>query len=452
MTYMTKPFIEFVFAVAPYWLPLLIVYLVSIYLLIMRERFDPRTFIFWMAVVLTLPFLGFVLYLVFGSTIYSRWRFSRKHREDARFLGGDGDPVTEADGPIADVVREAGGDVYTRGNSASFFWGRDQAVQSLVQDIMSAERRIVMTFRRMPYVRDEVFEAVRRKAEAGLEVLILTSTLGFGRTKGIRELRSLGARHRTFNRPLYAMFSLRPANRDYRSFMVVDGRVAYEGRGAFLRLEGPSASRLEARFLADWSHASGEELRPSQAAPVNSDGVGVQVVSDGPDQGDSSPMCACYTRIVTQARRTLRICTTHLMPNDEVYATIRMAVLSGVKVDLLLPRKGTHWYQSWNSLAASNSLMMDGVRVFFADRMLTKCVVSADGEVCCVGSGPYSSRSLRNDFHTCCVVYGDTAAEVDRCFDEALEDSVECLPEEYRGRSLADMFRIAIARMLMFFN
>ena len=164
-------------------------------------------------------------------------------------------------------------------------------------------------------------------------------------------------------------------------------------------------------------------------------------------------MASCYTEIVTGARSVLRISMPYLMPNDEIYSAIKLAVLSGVEVIMLLPRRGRHWYQSWNSLAASNPLMMAGVRVYFADKSLSKCTLSADGRVCCIGSGNYCGRALRNDFNTGVVVHSeDVAGEMDGCFDRELEDAVECLPEEYVRRSFADRVRIVVARFLMVLN
>ena len=179
----------------------------------------------------------------------------------------------------------------------------------------------------------------------------------------------------------------------------------------------------------------------------------MQIVSDGPDTGDAYPMLSCYADLVSRSERTLYMAFPYLLPNDEIYSTVKMAVVSGVDVRILLPRKGRHWYQSWNSLAASNPLMMVGAKVYFVDRMLGKCVMVSDGRICCVGSGDFSSRPLAQDFNTGCLIYSeDVASEVTAAFMHELEGAAECLPEEYQHRSFTDVLKIGVARLLMFFN
>lgn len=450
MTYLTRPFFDFLFAVAPYGLPLLVIDLLALYLMIFKERFEPRTLIFWVAIVIVVPFLGFALYMVFGNTLFAGRTFGRKSADDRRFMDADG----HGEGPEdAKVMRSAGADVCTGGNSVRLYWNRDWMEPDALEDLESAERSIHLMFRRMPHDSDPLVPILIRKASEGIDVRLMTSSLGFGRTRGVRELKRAGVRFCTFHNPLYSLLSVRPAYRNMRSLVVVDDRVAYQGRGAISRVEGPAAARLELRFRADWLHGSGEDMG-TEVRVQHGEGGGewAQVVSAGPDC-DGSPMASCYTEIVTGARRILRISMPYLMPNDEIYSAIKLAVLSGVEVIMLLPRRGRHWYQSWNSLAASNPLMMAGVRVYFADKSLSKCTLSADGRVCCIGSGNYCGRALRNDFNTGVVVHSeDVAGAMDGCFDRELEDAVECLPEEYVRRSFADRVRIVVARFLMFLN
>lgn len=453
MTYLTRPFVTFMFAVEPFWLPLLIVDVVALLLMIFAERFSPRTLIFWIAVVVVLPFVGLILYIVFGSSLYGRFVFSRKARSDERFLQGESDEPAPTDARQASTLRALGADVYTSDNSVRFYWDRSEVGPVMVEDIRRAQRTVHLMARRLPRGMEKVHEAVVEAVGRGVDVCIMTSSLGFGRTRGLRAMRRAGVRFHTFHRTLYSLLSVRPANRNVRAMAVIDGRVAYQGRGAAIRVEGPAASRLERRFMADWVHATGERAVPGDHAVRSEGGVGVQVVSDGPDSGKSKPLFSGYSDIIMHSKRTLYMAFPYMLPADEFYANVKLAVASGVDVHILLPGKGRHWYQSWNSLAASNPLMRIGAKVYFADRMLGKCVIVSDGRVCCVGSGDFSSRPLAQDFNTACIVYSDeVAADAERRFLEELEGSAECHPDMYDSRSAGDMLRIAVARMLMFFN
>lgn len=448
MTYLTQPFFAFIFAVAPYGLPLLVVDLIALYLMIFKERFEPRTLIFWVAIVIVVPFVGFILYLIYGSTLATRHVFGRKAERDRRFLDAEGDGCQG----MSRIMRDAGADVCTCGNKVSVYWNRDDMEPIAAEEMAKATESIHVMFRRIPRGHEALYAVMEERASEGVDVRLMTSSYGFGRTPEVRRLKAAGVRFCTFHSTVYSLLSLKPANRNMRSMAIIDGKVAYQGRGAVIRVEGPAAARLEMRFRADWLHGSGEDLGAEvpEAGPCGDEDV--QAVSDGPD-GSGSTLSACYTELITRAKRKLHISAPFLLPNDELYSAVKLAVLSGVEVIMLLPARGRHWYQSWNSLAASNPLMMAGAKVYFADKSLSKCVIVADGEVCCIGSGDYCGRSLRNDFNTGCLVYSrDVAEDADKCFMEELEDAAECHPEEYTRRSFSDRVRIAVARFLMFLN
>ena len=455
MSYLTRPFLGFIFALEPVWLPLFVVDVIALLVMIFAERFNPRTLIFWISLVVIVPFAGILLYLAFGSTLYARWRLSdRKHADDARFLEGEGDVPPEGDAVRVGCLESLGADVYTSDNDVRFYWDRSQMAPDMVSDICAARETVCLMARRMPRDSAGVHEALIDAASRGVSVRVMTSTIGFGRSRDARVLKRAGVSFHSFHNPLYSMFSVRPANRNLRAMAVIDGRVAYQGRGATVRVEGPAAERLERRFRADWFHATGEDLGTRAMPPERVDGgCGMQIVSDGPDTGDAYPMLSCYADLVSRSERTLYMAFPYLLPNDEIYSTVKMAVVSGVDVRILLPRKGRHWYQSWNSLAASNPLMMVGAKVYFVDRMLGKCVMVSDDRICCVGSGDFSSRPLAQDFNTGCLIYSeDVASEVTAAFMHELEGAAECLPEEYQHRSFTDVLKIGVARLLMFFN
>ena len=261
MSYLTKPFLGFIFALEPVWLPLLLVDVFAILLMVFAERFNPRTLIFWISVVVIVPFAGFLLYLLFGSTLYSRWRFTNhKHAGDARFLGGEESASSEGDRQRAECLEALGADVYTSGNDVRFYWNGTDMVSDMAADIASARSSVHIMARRMPGDRGEIHRLLAEKAAEGVDVRLMTSTLGFGRTRGARDLKRAGVRFCTFHNPVYSMLSVRPANRNYRAMAVIDGRVAYQGRGASQRVEGPAAERLERRFRADWMYGAHEDM------------------------------------------------------------------------------------------------------------------------------------------------------------------------------------------------
>ena len=451
MTYLTVPFFTYIFAVLPVWLPLLATDLVALYILIFRERHDPRTLIFWVAVVFILPFLGFLLDLLFGCTLFVRRWGSRKEASDRRFLSGVSEEPPEDGRRLSNVLSSAGADVYTSGNGVRLFWDAPDSWGTCMDAILAASRSVHIETNRLPddpSLRDMLASKVRE----GVDVRIVTGTRGFGRTPGLRELRRAGVRHTTFHGWFLSTFSLRVESRCLRDLLVVDGSVAFTCLGSSIEVEGRAASRLDRRFLADWAFASGEAVDVHEDVQSSDGGCGVQVVPSGPDSSGMA-MLHGYSEIISEARDRLYLTFPFLIPNDEMYNAIKQAVIAGTDVRILIPSVCRHWYQPWNSLAASNPLMQAGARVYFSDTASVRCLAVADGRVLAMGTGVFNSRSLWADYAVNVVVRSeDVARDAERAFMAELDGAAECLPEEYSRRSFADRIKIAVARMLMFLN
>lgn len=454
MTYLTVPFFTYIEAVLPVWQPLLVVDLVALYLLIFKERFDPRTTVFWIALVFILPFLGFLLYLLYGCTLFTSAAGRRKAAADARYMTGEPDEPPEDAVRLTRALTAAGADVYTSGNAARLWWDAPDANGALEDAMRSAGSTIYVEMNRIP--RGEsgrmIVDILCERASHGVDVRVLTSVVGFGRTPGLREMRAAGVRHETFHRKVSALLSIKAADRGIRTIIVVDGRFALTGLGAVATVEGRAAARLQRRFLADWEHGTGEAQDvPGDDVP-DMGGCGVQTVPSGPDSV-GMPMLHGYSEIISESRERLYVTFPFLIPNDEMYNAIKQAVIAGTDVRLLIPARGRHWYQAWNSLAAANELMTSGARVYFSRTAMPRCLVVADGRVVAMGSGIYNSRSLWADYGENVVIHSrDLAAEAEREFLEELDRAAECLPEEYERRSVSDRIRIGVARLFMFLN
>lgn len=439
MSFLTKPFLGFVFAVEPIWLPLLILDLATIAVLVFKERMDPRSLIFWIATTVILPGLGVVLYLLFGCTLISDRMFGRKRSQDED-LSFNGKRLTDSDG------------VFKGGNGVRAYWSFAEAVPDLVADTEDSKETVHVMCRRLPH-RPEFIDSLEVAARSGKHVCLMTSTYGFGRTRGLRRLRNVGVEFKTFRGKFISVIAMRPANRNMRSMMVIDGRIAYLFHDSVMRVEGPSASDMDMRFMADWAFASGSECASSAPCGASDSDVQVSVESTGPDCGGMPDAENGLADVISGTKSSLLIAAPYLTPNDDLYSHLKLAVFSGVEVSVLLPRRSNLWYQSWNSLAASNPLMMAGVRVFFTESHTDRFIMISDGSVCMMSTGSLTSRSLGDDLNLRITVRSEgVCSELASHFRDELAASAECHPEEYRRRSLMDVLKIATSRMLMFLN
>ena len=171
MTYVTRPFF---LLVETFWpvLPLVVVVdLVAVYLLVFRERMDPRSFAFWMVLFIAFPLTGFILYLLFGCTLYVRREYGRKMESD-RAAGLLGDSLVTGAGPLAG------------GNDVRFMPLRDEALRGIASEIGSASASVHMEVRQAGDI-SEVLGLLCSKASEGIDVRVLFSR----RSREIRRLR-----------------------------------------------------------------------------------------------------------------------------------------------------------------------------------------------------------------------------------------------------------------------
>lgn len=447
MTYFTKPFFTLVFAIADIYPLVILLDIIGIVLILFKERFEPRTFVLWLMIIIVLPIAGFLLYLTLGCTLYSAKRFGRKAEADRGMLS----EVPEDS--VHGLDMGDGLDYATSGNAVRAYWNMGDYHGDAVRDIDSAVSSVYLEIRRIPRKGfDDVTDALRRAASRGVDVRIITGSWGFGRTRSVRSIVSAGGRYATFHRLPYSALSLKNSYRLLRGIMTVDCAVAFSGAEAAVRVEGPAAERLARRFAADWSFCSGESLDIT-VGPVHAGDEIVQVTSGGPDVGGEGPPASEYMSVIMGSTQRILMTFEYLVPNEVLYNSIRLAVFSGAEVHILIPRRGRHWYQAWNSLSASNELMHAGAHVYFTDKRTMRNVVVCDGKVSSVGSAVFNTRSMRYDFTTNVLVFSESfASELEGCFMDELASAVECHPEEYDDRSFADKVRIVFSRMMMFFN
>lgn len=442
------------FAVLPVWPAWLACVAAGLYLILFKESFDPRATVFWISILFALPVAGLFVYMYCGCTVRSRAVGRAKASREAAAMEARSEEPDSADAALSGLLSSYGADAYTSCNSAALHWTAQEGIDALVSAISGATRSVFIEARRLMSgaTGRGIADMICSKAAEGVDVRILTSSLGFLRTPGLRRMSRAGARHATFRPRPVAALSLRTFDRNLRDIVVVDGERAYLGPDTFVEFRGRAASRLEARFLADWAHAVRGPIERPCGSVQNCGDVRIQLVPSGPDCPGNALLHG-LSSVVSGAKETLLLGLPFMIPGDEMYGAIRQVALGGTDVTVLLPADCRHWYQKWNSLAAVSPLADIGVNVFFSGRSLKRCVAVADRRVCIMGSGAFNSRSTSMDYCLSAAVYSDEfAGEVADSFIRETEEACRITADDYRRRSFADRLRIAVSRMLMFLN
>ena len=468
-------------------LVLLLFNISAVIAIIFVERRNPTAALAWVAVLLLLPYVGFVLYLLFGRHLYAERRFSLKGRDDQRVRSHVrrqrralnerriefADPVAERFRPLMRLLlAEDRAVVWTR--SRIEYEDRGEAhFRSMLEAIRSARHHVHMEYYiiRNDELGREFIAALAERAREGVQVRLVYDAVGCLRVgrNFFTPLTEAGGEAVPFYPGFLGIFNFRVNYRNHRKILVVDGQVGFIGgfnigveylgegplghwRDAHLRIEGDAVQSLQARFIMDWNHAAHDDLGLDDGhfpEPRAVGEVACQIASSGPDTPKMT-IKEGFLRMLMSAERTIEITTPYFVPDDSVLDALRIAAISGVRVRILIPSKPDHMFVYWTTLSYIGSLLDAGVQAYTYDPGFVHaktCVV--DGSACTVGTANWDVRSFKLNFETNAFVYDRRlSSEVRQAFERDLGCSSELTRERYAARGRIIRFRESVSRLL----
>src|SRR6478752_6761201 len=350
-------------------------------LLVLPGGRRPQTAMAWLILILALPFLGFLLFLLFGRTTVGKKRRELQVQVNEAImaaapladLGEDDDrpplpPLVEG---FTKLNQNLGVLPMTYGNSVELIDDYGACVAAMTEEVAAAERFVNVQFYISAW--DEVtapfFEALVAAVQRGVEVRFLFDHIG---SKGIpvykemlQRLEGTGIRWAPMLpiRPLKGE-SRRPDLRNHRKILVVDDRVAFSGSQNLIeacydkpknqklgrawvelmaRIEGPAVQELNVVFATDWLTETGESLQrqvsevptaPSVRPDAVTD-VGVQVVPSGPGFVTENNL-RLFNSMIYSAERKLSLTSPYFVPDDSLLYAITTTAQRGVDVELFV--------------------------------------------------------------------------------------------------------------------
>lgn len=255
--------------------------------------------------------------------------------------------------------------------------------------------------------------------------------------------------------------------RNHRKIVVVDGMQGFVGghnvgdeylgnkpklspwRDTHVQVSGPVLACLQESFAEDWYWAA-RKLPPlllPDTYPEN--GVLCQVLASGP--ADPQETCSLFfVEAIHSAKERVWITSPYFIPDEAVFAALRLAVLRGVDVRILLPSRADHRIVYAASSLYAFEAVRAGVRMFrYGPGFLHQKVVLIDNEISAIGSANLDNRSFRLNFEVMLLtVDRDFADQVEamlfRDFDLAREITAEDSQDTHRLQQLG----MRIARLI----
>lgn len=400
---------------------------------ILNKRNEASAFS-WLGIIVLAPLVGAILYWLFG--------INRIRRRAQAELPDHASVATRRDETICLSAAEAlpldlpftwqermlfGRGVhdapYLPENSLTPLINGDEAYPQMLEAIEQARSSVFLS----SYIFE--FDEIGRQFVAslinahrrGVMVRVLIDGLGVGyglslvrsdrvlRKQGVKTARFLSAFSSTGTRFINL--------RNHRKILSVDGEVAFVGginirdnnlltgkaahktQDVHFKVCGPVINQINQVFVADWEFASEEHLPfPRWCGNGQSYPVASRVLLDGPDD-NFQKLRLTILGAVQAAQKRVCVVSPYFLPDKSIVSALQLAVLRGVQVDIIVPRKNNLPFVGWAMQANQAELLKIGVNVHESpDPFDHSKLFLVDDDWSLIGSSNWDSRSLELNF------------------------------------------------------
>jgi cardiolipin synthase len=401
----------------------------------------PQSAFGWIAVCLTLPLAGALLYYLFGiNRVKTRARKLLTHYrapEPQNEYVGTPPPQLQ---PLARLGAAVTGWPLTAGNRIEMLTESAAIFDAMIGAIDAARSSVFFS----TYIFDggplgqRFATALTSAANRGVDVRVLLD--GFGEWYSLRRasklLKSSRVKFSRFLPPRLLPPSVSVNLRNHRKVLAVDGHVAFVGginvRDRYLaehgdrrivdlhfRLHGPVIAQLETVFLRDWQFTTGDHFGGQRPVPEPAGAAICRAVADGPD-GELDRLTTLYTGAIGSARRRVAIMTPYFVPPRELIGPLQAAAMSGVDVAVILPARNNLPYVHRATRHLLWELLERGVHVYYQPPPFVHSrMFYVDDYYAQIGSANFDARSLRLNFELNVELYDrDAVTDLARHFEE----------------------------------
>ncbi len=448
---------------------------------VMRRR-QPIAATAWLLVIFFLPWVGLALYLLIGSNRLPRRRTVRHARllQEIADLGQrfkahphivHPEVGSEATAAVT-LAQRLGYMPILGGNDAEMISQPQKVIDRLVADIDAAQHHVHLLF--YIFADDDtgrrVADALTRAIERGVSCRVLVDAVGSRpmlHKLAPRMMKSGVEVHEVLPVGLFRRSVARMDLRNHRKIAIIDGHIAYAGsqncvdagyghkhlvwRDLMVRLTGPVVLELQVVFLEDWYSETGVVLESADIFPTprETGNIPVQALPSGPNYPTEN-----YQRLVVAAlhaaHQRVTITTAYFVPDDAFLQAMQTAVLRGVRVELIVPRRSNMVLVGAAGESYYTELLEAGVEVYLhTDGLLHTKAMSIDDAIAFVGSSNFDIRSFALNFEINMLLYGSLVTQALRAKQRAyIENSVRLCAEQWQRRPVARKVFQTIARLL----
>ena len=406
----------------------------------------PQTATAWLLAIFTIPTVGLLLFILFGST-----KLPRKRRERQRQINQyitesvenlkpleRGEHWPDWLEPIVELNRSLGAMPIVGGNTAKLHPDYADSLAAMTEAVHKAKTYVHAEFYIIAFDRTTVpfFDALGEAVKRGVTVRVLLDHVASWRSphyfRTIRKLRRLGVNWQLMLpiQPWRGRFQ-RVDLRNHRKLLVIDGTVAYTGsqnmidrsynkrsnkrrglqwKDLMVRFEGPIVSGIDALFITDWYSETNELLEREVNVPEQvalSTDLDCQVVPSGPGfEGENN--LRLFNSLLYSAQEKIIITSPYFVPDESMLYAITTAAQSGLDVQLFVSEIGDQPVVYHAQRSYYEALLRAGVRIWLykSPTVLHAKHFTIDDQVAVIGSSNMDMRSFSLNLEISVMIQG----------------------------------------------
>ncbi|QIL19454.1 cardiolipin synthase [Thermomonas sp. HDW16] len=424
-------------------------YLLGLGIYIVLQKREPAATISWLVSLAALPYIGFLIYHVFGPQKIRRHRLRRARTR----VGMKGEMPVGGDDAVelALLGQATTGLPPTTATRVELLVDGAATYDALIAAIRTARHHVHLEY--YIYTPDRSGTALRdaliERARAGVKVRLLLDAVGSSKCNDafFAELLAAGGELAWFHPMRFGQVWKRPwlNLRTHRKIVVVDGRIGFAGginitdeenerlradayRDLHVQVDGDAVRALQLVFVEDWAYATGNRdfigdvaraMPPPERGPIPT-----QVITSGPDS-DWEAIHRLHVGAIHAAKRRVWLVTPYFVPGEAAMMALTSAALGGLDVRLLVPKQSDSKLVTFAARSYFDTLLAAGVKVYeYGPRMLHTKALLVDDDLALIGSANFDHRSFRLNFEICLLfrdadVAADLAKLIEREFANA---------------------------------
>lgn len=476
-----------------YLLNLIIAIYVSITLILKKQ--DPVKTLSWVLVIIMLPYVGLILYILFGRNFRKEKLFNRKGAADLRIrkeasrdmlkqIIQEGN-LPQSLEPFRKLIvhnLQTSYSILTTNNEIDIFFSGRDALIAMYNAISNAKKHIHL--QSYIIVNDQTGnrfkELLIQKAIEGLEVRVMYDSVGCWALPEsyIYEMKQAGIEIMEFSKTSFLFPTTKINYRNHRKIVVVDGKIGFLGgvniadryfnggsfeewRDTHIMIKGEAVYSLQASFLLDRFFMINKNLgkrrkyypdfsiyHPDKVNTSDSNPYFTQIISSGPDS-DWSAIMQCYFLAITQAKRNICIVTPYFTPSESILNAIKITSLAGVEISIMLPERSDTKLTHWGTMSYISELLDANVKIYLFKRGFNHSkALSIDGEFCIIGSANMDNRSFEHNFEITSIIYNNECARIiEKQFNKDIHRCQLITKSKWEKRSKSHKIKESIARL-----